>query len=98
MEVGPFEWDSQKNRTNLRKHGIDFTDAVVIFTGPHLEAPDERFSYDEPRTIAYGQMGTHEIAVVYCWRGARRRIISARKATRSESKLYWDIIYGDAKQ
>jgi len=32
---------------------------------------------------------------VYCWRRDRRRIISARKATRSESTVYWGIVYGN---
>jgi uncharacterized DUF497 family protein len=45
--------------------------------------------------IAYGQLGMHVIAVVYCWRKDRRRIISARKATRFESKVYWEIVHGN---
>jgi uncharacterized DUF497 family protein len=55
----------------------------------------ERFGNGEPRIIAYGQLGSHVIAVVFCWREDRRRIISARKATRSETKMYWEIVYGD---
>ena len=61
-------------------------------TDPHIEVciegPDERFHYDEPRMIVYGQLGPHVIAVVYCWREDRRRIISARKATRNERKHF----------
>ena len=95
MDVGHFEWDPKKNRTNRQKHGIDFIDAVAIFSGPIVEGLDERFSDGEPRIIAYGQLGPHVIAVVFCWRNDCRRIISARKATRSESRTYWEIVYGD---
>jgi Uncharacterized protein conserved in bacteria len=38
-----FEWDPEKNRANLRKHGIDFEDAREVFEGAYLEGPDERF-------------------------------------------------------
>jgi uncharacterized DUF497 family protein len=95
VDPGQFEWDPKKNRANRQKHAIDFTDAAAIFAGPCLEGPDERSDYAEPRMIAYGQLGTHVIAVVYCWRKDRRRIISARKATRVESKVYWEIVYGN---
>ena len=94
VDFGPFEWDPKKNLANRQKHGIDFIDAVAVFNGPAVEGLDERFSYEEPRIIAYGQMGSHVIAVVFCWRKDRRRIISARKATRSETKMYWEIVYG----
>jgi uncharacterized DUF497 family protein len=95
VDAGRFEWDPKKNRANRQKHGIDFIDAVAIFSGPIVEGLDERFSYDEPRIIVYGQLGPHVIAVAFCWRKDRRRIISARKATRSETRMYWEIVYGN---
>ena len=94
MDAGHFEWDTKKNRANRQKHGIDFIDAVAIFSGPCVEGLDERFRNGEPRIIAYGQLGSHVIAVVFCWRKDRRRIISARRATRSEARMYWEIVYG----
>jgi len=96
VDHGPFEWDPRKNRANLQKHGIDFTDVPAIFGNFYVEGPDERFDYGEPRMIAYGQLGPHVVAVVFCWRRDRRRLISARKATRSESNFYWEIVYGNA--
>ena len=54
-----FEWDPNKNRGNIRKHGIDFRDAVRAFESPYLEYADERFDYGEERRIAYGRMGVH---------------------------------------
>jgi hypothetical protein len=95
VDAGHFEWDPKKNRANRQKHGIDFIEAAAIFSGPCVEGLDERFSYGEPRIIAYGQLGSHVIAVVFCWRQDRQRMISARKATRSETRLYWEIVYGD---
>jgi uncharacterized DUF497 family protein len=95
VDAGHFEWDPRKNRVNQERHAIDFTDAVEIFDGSCVERADERFEHAEPRMIAYGQLGIHVIVVVYCWRKDRRRIISARKATRFESKVYWEIVYGN---
>jgi len=95
VDFGPFEWDPKKNVANRQKHGIDFIDAAAIFSGPSVEGLDERFGNGEPRIIAYGQLGSHVIAVVFCWRGDRRRIISARKATRSATTMHWEIVYGD---
>jgi hypothetical protein len=89
------EWDPRKNRTNVHKHGIDFQDAATIFEGPYLEGPDERFDYGEQRMIAYGQMGVHVVAVVFVRRGQRHRILSARKATKSEGKAYLEAVYGN---
>ena len=66
VDPGLFEWDPKKNRVNQEKHAIDFTDAIAIFAGACVEGPDERFDYVEPRMIAYGQLGTRVIAVVYC--------------------------------
>ena len=89
-----FEWDPKKNAANIRKHGIDFRDVVSIFEVPCKEGADERFDYGERRMIAYGQIGPHVVVVTYVWRKERRRIISARKATRSEARAYWEAVYG----
>ena len=41
VRVGDFEWDEAKARTNLRKHGVSFTDAVTVFLDPRaIDAPD----------------------------------------------------------
>ena len=89
-----FEWDAKKNARNRRQHGIDFEDAVGIFDGPVLEGPDDRRDYAEERTIAYGEVNQHVIAVVYTWRAGSRRIISARKGTRNEREGYYRALYG----
>ena len=91
-----FEWDPKKNELNIVKHGIDFQDAVEAFGGPCLERVDDRFDYREERLIAYGEMGPHVIAVVYVWRGERRRLVSARKATKAEAGVFHEVVYGKA--
>lgn len=83
-----FEWDERKNRSNLEKHHIDFRDAISIFEGDVLAAPDHRKSYGEERTIAIGLMEGIEIVLVYTERRERIRIISARRANRHERENY----------
>ncbi len=83
-----FEWDAQKARSNLRKHGVDFADcASVFFDDLAITIKDD--SSDEERFITVGADAFGRIlVVVYIWRGERIRIISARKATRRERKQY----------
>jgi uncharacterized DUF497 family protein len=84
-----FEWDEAKNVANIRKHGIDFKDAVDIFDRPMLAAIDERFSYHEGRWAAIGLVRQIIGVVVYTERcGDVIRIISARKAAKREVRLY----------
>lgn len=81
-----FEWDEAKAVSNLDKHGIDFEDAIGIFEGPILVA---RFDRDgEERWKAMGMVEGVELAVIYTWRAGRRRIISARRAKKSERRAY----------
>ena len=84
-----FEWDELKNQINIRKHGIDFQDAVDVFDHPVLTAIDQREDYGEERWIALGWMAAIVGVVVYVERNADViRIISARKATKREVKRY----------
>jgi len=88
-----FEWDPRKRSINLRKHGVAFEDAIHLFEWPYLEGPDNRQDYGEVRWIAYGEARGHVIALVYTWRGGKRRIISARNATSHEQEAYYRTIY-----
>jgi uncharacterized DUF497 family protein len=84
-----FEWDEIKNQINIRKHGIDFRDAIDVFDHPVLTAIDEREDYGEDRWIALGWIAAIVGVVVYVERDADViRIISARKATKHEVKRY----------
>ncbi|HCN44293.1 MAG TPA: hypothetical protein DIT18_00440 [Pseudomonas sp.] len=88
---GPFffEWDHQKNQANIRKHGIDFKSVEEMFRYPMLVMPDTREDYGEERTASIGWLREHVGVVVYTERrGDVIRVISARKATREESRIY----------
>jgi uncharacterized DUF497 family protein len=83
-----YQWDEQKAASNLAKHGVDFTDAVVALEdGGALTVADE--DYKEERYVSFGLDGQGRLlAVVYGWRGDVIRIISARKATLTEARFY----------
>lgn len=83
-----YEWDSNKAKANLRKHGVDFTDAATVFVDDlALTIADD--DPDEERFVSIGKDGLGRIlVVVYAWRGEGIRIISARKANSRERKQY----------
>lgn len=85
-----FEWDEEKNRQNIRKHGVDFDLAKRIFEQDVITSLDTRYDYGEDREISVGLVdGVLFLIVVHTDRQANtRRIISARKATKQERKGY----------
>lgn len=83
-----FEWDEEKRKDNLEKHGVDFVRAAMIFTKPVIEFTDERRDYGETRLIALGHVGDEYYRVVYTWRGPNRRLISAWKAGQDGERRY----------
>jgi len=89
-----FEWDEEKNASNIENHGIDFLDAALIFENPTIEAIDDRVDYGELRWVALGLSGEAVLHVVYTWRGESIiRIISARKANRHDAEKYYREIF-----
>lgn len=85
-----FEWDEEKAKANLRKHGMSFDEATTVFIDPFsITIPDPHHSMDEQRYVDIGSSEKgHVLVVVYTERGASIRIISCRKATPSECKRY----------
>ena len=91
-----FEWDFEKEKSNVVKHRMNFTDASHVFSDPfQLNLFDGRHSEDEDRWIVIGEIPVMKIVVVvHAFRQAcgsddvRVRIISARKATRKEQADY----------
>ena len=84
-----FEWDENKNRQNIKKHGFDFADAEEMFWGILLFSPEIREDYGESRWVGIGTTRGRTAVVVFTERGPETiRIISLRKATRRESKQY----------
>jgi len=87
-----FEWDPRKDSANQRKHGVSFEEAQSVFFDENaVQFYDEHHSEQEDRFIMLGLSIRSRILVVsHCEResGNVIRIISARKATRSERKYY----------
>ena len=84
-----FEWDEAKSQDNLEKRGFDFEYAARIFKGGDLlEYEDSRRHYGERRIVAIGEVEGQILFVVYTSRGASRRIISARLASRRERNAH----------
>jgi uncharacterized DUF497 family protein len=88
-----FEWDENKRQINITKHGIDFIDAQKIFDYDTVIIEDDRFNYGEQRFIAIGLLNGKTIVVIYTEIGNKIRIISARKATKNEQRIYFNEIY-----
>lgn len=85
-----FEWDEKKNTKNKRKHNISFELAMHVFDDPEvLEIYDFEHSVAEDRYIALG-MVNDILYVVYTERKENIRLISARLATETERRLYYD--------
>jgi uncharacterized DUF497 family protein len=87
-----FEWDEQKNRINIEKHGISFEEVKAIFEDVRITAVDTRQSYDEIRNISLGTIHGRICVVVYTERKGVTRIISARKANQRERRRYHEFI------
>ena len=87
-----FEWDPNKNEINKKKHGISFEEAKTVFYDEYailFDDPDH--SEDEDRFIILGLSQRENLCIVsHCYRGADEiiRIISARKATKTETRFY----------
>lgn len=83
-----YQWNRDKATANLRKHGIDFADAVSVFSDDlAITISDERFDEERFVTIGVDAFGRF-LVVVYTLRDDEIRIISARKATRQEQQQY----------
>ncbi len=87
-----FEWDDRKDRANQRKHGVSFDEARTVFFDEFaIEFYDDPSRAEEERFLMLGMsLRARLLLVCHCtWNDETAiRIISARKATRSESKLY----------
>jgi uncharacterized DUF497 family protein len=87
--LGDFEWDDRKALGNLRKHGVTFEEAVTALADPRaLTAPD---LYEPNREVTIGVSALSRVLFVVhteSLRGARVRIISARKAASIQRRQY----------
>lgn len=58
-----FEWDEEKRRINLRRHGLDFADAEQVFESEIVIALDDRFDYGEARFVTFGLLKGFVVAL-----------------------------------
>ncbi|MCM1234650.1 MAG: BrnT family toxin [Ruminococcus flavefaciens] len=95
MEKIKFTWDENKNAINKKKHGIAFEEASTVFSDEEaLLRDDPDHSEDEERFVILGFSSKANLLVVcHCYRENDEiiRIISARKATPTESKQYYEM-------
>ncbi len=92
MDKIDFEWDDKKSKTNIKKHGISFEEATTVFYDEQaIEFYDDEHSEWEDRFLMLGLSNRLNLLIVcHCYRESNNkiRIISARKATKNESKYY----------
>ena len=82
----PFEWDENKRRINLEKHGIDFPEAkAMLLDAARVEL---QMHDGELRFRATGYIDERLHVMVFTMRGDNYRIISLRRANRSEENRY----------
>lgn len=86
-----FEWDEAKRLKNLEKHHIDFVRAFRLLTKNHVVFSSERNG--EIRYLAICEEGSSFVTIIFVMRGQICRIISARRAHRSERRKH-EAIYG----
>ena len=85
-----FEWDEDKGKANRRKHKVTFDEAQTVFLDElSIAVPDVEHSQTEARFTIVGMSDMKRLLVVsFTERGERMRLISARKASRSEIRDY----------
>lgn len=91
-----FEWNANKNASNIKKHGVSFDEAKTVFSDEYARLiSDPDHSDDEDRFILLGTSIDSKLLVVcHCIREVESiRIISARKADRQERKVYESYRY-----
>ena len=89
-----FEWDHDKAKRNLRKHGVSFAEASTVFGDPlSIVFADPDHSEDEERFLIVGHSYKNRLLIVaFTERGNHIRIISARKLTSKERRDYEEAL------
>lgn len=85
-----FEYDDDKSQINKLKHGIDFTEAQILWLDPkRIEIPAR--TIDEPRFLIIGKIQTKIWSAVVTYRNKTIRLISVRRAKKKEVEIYESI-------
>ncbi len=92
-----FQWDENKAETNEKKHKVTFDEATSVFGDVYARViDDEEHSDEEERFIILGySLKARLLVVCHCYREQDEviRIISARKATKTEEQEYWRFFH-----
>jgi uncharacterized DUF497 family protein len=88
MRDDEFEWDDRKAKRNAQAHGVTFELARLVFDDANAIDWLDLDEIDEDRVLITGLVGDVLLTVCFVLRGARKRIISARKATFHEQDEY----------
>ena len=85
-----YEWDSEKAKLNLEKHGVGFDEAITVFDDLfNIDFYDPKHSIEEHRLLMVGESNLQRLLIVsYTERDDKIRIISARELTAQERKNY----------
>jgi uncharacterized DUF497 family protein len=87
-----FTWSERKRSINLKEHGLDFVDAPRVFEGLTCTYEDDRFAYGEQRFVTLGLLAGVPVSVVHTEADDEIRVISFRKATAREARVFFDQI------
>ena len=87
-----FTWSERKRSLNLKQHGLDFVDAPAVFGGLTFTFEDDRFSYKEQRFVTLGLLADIPVSIAHTETDHEIRIISFRKATSHEARIFFDQI------
>ena len=84
-----FEWDENKNKTNIEKRGLDFADAQQTFNAPMLVRIDNRKDYGEERFVGVGFLKNLVVVIVFTEPNEQTiRVVSLRKALKYEREQF----------
>ncbi|MBA5689310.1 BrnT family toxin [Rugamonas apoptosis] len=84
-----FTWDENKRKSNLRKHGLDFADCAMVFSGETFTVEDRRYRYDERRFITIGELQGKPVSIIHTEHHHEIRIISFRNASSAEINTFY---------
>ena len=87
-----FTWSERKRSLNIKQHGLDFVDAPTVFAGATFTFEDDRFSYNEQRFVTLGLLAGIPVSIVHTETAHEIRIISFRKASREEARIYLQAV------
>jgi len=87
-------WDESKRTSNLRRHRLDLADGERVFDHPTLAAEDARADYGESRMNLLGWLDGRIVHMTYTERNGELRVISLRRATKHETRIYLQAVSG----